>query len=80
MASDSFGKRAVSVLMISSFSSSSVTFPSQTKIEQIPPMYSAVKKDGVPLHKLARKGEEVERDPKTVRIDRLDAPVGGRPG
>jgi len=42
------------------------------EIQQIPPMYSAVKKDGVPLHKLARKGEEVEREPKTVRIDRLD--------
>jgi tRNA pseudouridine55 synthase len=42
------------------------------EIEQIPPMYSAVKKDGVPLHRLARKGEEVERDPKTVRIHRLE--------
>jgi tRNA pseudouridine55 synthase len=41
-------------------------------IEQIPPMYSAVKKGGVPLHKLARQGEEVERDAKKVRIDRLD--------
>ena len=40
--------------------------------QQIPPMYSAVKKDGVPLHKLARKGEEVEREPKTVRMDRLE--------
>lgn len=42
------------------------------EIEQIPPMYSAVKRDGVPLHKLARQGEEVERDPKRVRIDRLE--------
>ena len=42
------------------------------EIQQIPPMFSAVKKDGVPLHKLARRGEEVEREPKTVRIDRLD--------
>ena len=42
------------------------------EIQQIPPMYSAVKKDGVPLHKLARRGEEVEREPKTVRIDRLE--------
>ena len=41
-------------------------------IEQIPPMFSAVKKGGVPLHKLAREGKEVERDPKAVRIDRLD--------
>ena len=41
-------------------------------IEQIPPMYSAVKQDGVPLHKLARQGREVERPPKRVRIDRLE--------
>jgi tRNA pseudouridine55 synthase len=40
-------------------------------IQQIPPMYSAVKKDGVPLHKLARRGEEVERDPKWVTIDEI---------
>lgn len=37
-------------------------------IEQIPPMYSALKKDGEPLYKKARKGEEVERDPRTVTI------------
>ncbi len=42
------------------------------EIEQIPPMYSAVKKNGVPLHRLARRGEEVPRDPKKVKIDRLD--------
>jgi tRNA pseudouridine55 synthase len=42
------------------------------EIEQIPPMYSAVKKNGVPLHRLARRGEEVERDPKRVMISRLD--------
>ena len=41
-------------------------------IQQIPPMYSAVKKDGVPLHKLARRGEEVERDPKWVTIEELE--------
>ena len=42
------------------------------EIEQIPPMYSAVKQDGVPLHELARQGREVERPPKRVRIDRLE--------
>ena len=42
------------------------------EIQQVPPMYSAVKKDGVPLHRLARRGEEVERDPKTVDITRLE--------
>jgi tRNA pseudouridine55 synthase len=40
-------------------------------IEQIPPMFSAVKRGGVPLHRLARRGLEVEREPKRVRIDRL---------
>jgi tRNA pseudouridine55 synthase len=35
---------------------------------QTPPMHSAIKKDGVPLYKLARKGEEVEREPRFIRI------------
>jgi tRNA pseudouridine55 synthase len=39
---------------------------------QVPPMFSAVKKDGVPLHRLARQGREVERPPKKVRIDRIE--------
>jgi tRNA pseudouridine55 synthase len=37
-------------------------------IQQIPPMYSAVKKDGKPLYALARKGETIERDPRNVFI------------
>ncbi len=41
-------------------------------IEQVPPMYSAVKQGGVPLHKLARQGEVVERPPKKVRIEALE--------
>jgi tRNA pseudouridine55 synthase len=40
-------------------------------IEQIPPMFSAVKQGGVPLHRLARRGEVVERAPKKVRIHKL---------
>jgi tRNA pseudouridine55 synthase len=36
--------------------------------EQIPPMVSAIKMDGVPLYKLARKGVEVERAPRPVYI------------
>lgn len=35
---------------------------------QIPPMVSAIKKGGVPLYKLARKGVEVEREPRLVHI------------
>ena len=37
-------------------------------IYQAPPMVSAVKKDGVPLYKLARKGQEVERQPRLIHI------------
>jgi len=35
---------------------------------QVPPMVSAVKKDGVPLYKLARKGLEVQREPRLIHI------------
>jgi tRNA pseudouridine55 synthase len=35
---------------------------------QMPPMVSAIKKHGVPLYKLARKGIEVEREPRLVHI------------
>jgi tRNA pseudouridine55 synthase len=35
---------------------------------QMPPMYSAIKIDGVPLYKSARKGEEVEREPRFIRV------------
>jgi tRNA pseudouridine55 synthase len=38
------------------------------EFEQIPPMVSAIKKDGVPLYKLARKGQEVKRDPRPVYV------------
>jgi tRNA pseudouridine55 synthase len=37
-------------------------------IEQLPPMYSAVKHQGERLYKLARQGIEVERKPRTVNI------------
>jgi len=41
------------------------------EIEQIPPMYSALKQNGVPLYKLAREGKVVEREPRTVQIHEL---------
>lgn len=49
------------------------------KFEQTPPMVSAIKKNGVPLYKLARKGIEVERKPRAVyvtdySIDRVALP------
>src|SRR5437588_1217478 len=37
-------------------------------IEQVPPMHSALKRGGVPLYKLARRGESVERAPRRVQI------------
>lgn len=38
-------------------------------IEQIPPMYSAIKRDGKRLYQLARKGETVEIEPRKCRVD-----------
>lgn len=40
-------------------------------IQQVPPMYSAIKRGGRPLYKLARAGQTVEREARTVRIDAL---------
>ena len=40
-------------------------------IEQVPPMYSAIKINGKKLYELARKGREVEREPRTIHIDAL---------
>lgn len=39
---------------------------------QVPPMYSALKRDGQPLYKLARKGLEVERGPREIEIHSLE--------
>ncbi|MEO8465084.1 MAG: tRNA pseudouridine(55) synthase TruB [Gammaproteobacteria bacterium] len=41
------------------------------EISQVPPMYSALKRDGVPLYSLARRGIEVERAPRRVTIEAL---------
>ena len=42
------------------------------RIEQVPPMYSAVKVNGKKLYELARKGKEVERRPRPVTIYALE--------
>jgi tRNA pseudouridine55 synthase len=39
---------------------------------QLPPMYSAIKIDGVPLYKSARKGEEIAREPRFIRVMSFD--------
>lgn len=41
------------------------------EISQLPPMYSAIKKDGVRLYELARKGVEIERESRTVTIKEI---------
>lgn len=52
------------------------------RIEQVPPMYSALKREGTPLYELARAGIEVEREAREVEIHALErlawrAPVLG---
>lgn len=42
------------------------------EITQVPPMYSALKKDGRPLYELARQGIEIERAARHLTIHRLD--------
>lgn len=42
------------------------------EIEQLPPMHSALKRDGVPLYKLARQGKAVERASRRIRILELE--------
>ena len=39
---------------------------------QMPPMYSAIKKDGVRLYQLARKGQTIEREPRKINIKKID--------
>lgn len=42
------------------------------EIEQIPPMYSALKRDGKPLYEYARQGIELDRPPRQIRIHKLE--------
>jgi tRNA pseudouridine55 synthase len=42
------------------------------EIEQLPPMHSALKHEGVPLYKIARKGGSVERKPRRVQVHELE--------
>lgn len=46
--------------------------PFRGRILQIPPMYSALKHDGEPLYRLARRGVTVDRPPRPVEIHRLE--------
>jgi tRNA pseudouridine55 synthase len=42
------------------------------EIMQAPPVYSAIKREGVPLYKRARRGEDVRAEPRRVRVQELD--------
>ena len=46
--------------------------PLEGTILQLPPMYSAVKVDGEPLYRRARRGDEVLREPRQVTVSRLE--------
>lgn len=50
------------------------------RIEQVPPMVSAVKIGGRRLHELARRGLEVDRPPRPVCVHRFDLEETGEPG
>lgn len=49
------------------------------EIDQVPPMYSALKKDGKPLYEYARAGQTVERASRRVTIHRIDLLECGLP-
>ena len=40
--------------------------------DQLPPIFSAIKQDGVRMYHRARRGEEIERTPRRVRVDTLE--------
>ena len=46
--------------------------PFRGEIQQLPPMYSAIKVNGKKLYELARKGREVERKPRAITIHSLE--------
>jgi tRNA pseudouridine55 synthase len=63
--------KAVPELTESEIESALIRF--RGEIEQVPPMYSALKRDGKPLYELARQGIVVEREARKVSIYRLQA-------
>lgn len=71
------GERTVPPLTLDDLNAAAAGFVGD--VMQTPPMVSAIKKDGVPLYKLARKGQEVEREPRLIhvyqfRFDHIDSP------
>ncbi len=50
------------------------------RTEQVPPMFSALKKGGKRLYELAREGVEVEREPRPIEVTRFSVAASGQPG
>jgi tRNA pseudouridine55 synthase len=46
--------------------------PLRGAIQQVPPIYSALKRGGEPMYARARRGERIELDPRPVQVDRFD--------
>jgi len=46
--------------------------PLRGEIQQVPPIYSALKRGGEPLYARARRGETIELEPRPVQVDRLE--------
>lgn len=44
------------------------------QIQQVPPIHSAIKKDGKRVYELARRGEDVKLEPRTITISAFDIP------
>ena len=63
-------KRAVSELAVTEIDRIFEQF--RGEIEQIPPIFSAIKHGGIPLYRFARQGREVYRPPRTIRVYRLE--------
>jgi tRNA pseudouridine55 synthase len=75
---DALVERAVPVLQLDAVRAAAATFIG--RIRQVPPIYAAIKRDGVPLYRRARRGEAVEAPPREVEIHALqiDACDGNR--
>jgi len=48
------------------------------KIQQMPPMYSALKHKGKPLYKIARKGKDIQRELRTIFVSEFDVKRTGK--
>jgi tRNA pseudouridine55 synthase len=49
----------------------------QGESQQVPPMHSALKRQGTPLYKLARRGIVVDREPRAIRVEQLTLAAAG---